>query len=238
MTARTDRFLASGLLLSVRHHVMPFKEATMKTTLKHLYAATAISLVFLHGCSSAPTAKSLAKEEAQLDQQRREAAQTEAEKAIDAMPSWATATPRPDSTGIFAIGIGESDKLPLAMKKAQLQAEYALAKNLQQELAGNERMLQQDSNGSASGQYDSIITSLVDYVSVVGCEEVKRQTVAVNGRFQTYILLKMPYEAFNQALQAKKAQTRDNQLQQAYNRLERQLEQRRRTVTAGNATHP
>jgi hypothetical protein len=97
-------------------------------------------------------------------------------------------------------------------------------------------MIQQDNNGSASGQYDSVITSLVDYVSVVGCEEVKRDTVAINGRFQTYILLKMPYEAFNQALQAKKQQTRDSQMQQAYNRLERQLEQRRQAAVPAGTT--
>lgn len=202
----------------------------MNTLLKPLFAASAFSIILLQGCSSSPSATGLAKQEAHLDQKRRETAQLQAEKAIDAMPAWAQATPRPDSTGIFALGIGESDKLPLALKKAQLQAEYALAKNLQQELAGNERMIQQDNNGSASGQYDSVITSLVDYVSVVGCEEVKRDTVAINGRFQTYILLKMPYEAFNQALQAKKQQTRDSQMQQAYNRLERQLEQRRQAA--------
>lgn len=207
----------------------------MNTLLTPLLAVSAFSLLLLQGCSSTPGATGLAKEEARLDQKRRESAQVQAEKAIDTMPDWAQATPRPDSNGIYALGIGDSDTLPMSLKKAQLQAEYALAKNLQQELAGSERMLQQDSNGRASGQFDSIITSLVDYVSVVGCEEVKRQTVAVGGRFQTYILLKMPYEAFNQALQAKKRQANDRQLQQAYDRLGAQLEQHRRlnTATAG-----
>ncbi len=203
----------------------------MKSTLKRFYALTALGIILLEGCSSVP-ATQVAREEAHIDKKRREYAQQQAEKALDTMPDWAQATPRPDSSGIYALGIGDSDTLPMSLKKAQLQAEYALAKNLQQELAGSERMLQQDSNGRASGQFDSIITSLVDYVSVVGCEEVKRQTVAVDGRFQTYILLKMPYETFNQALQAKKKQANDRQLQQAYDRLGAQLEQHRRLNTA------
>lgn len=203
----------------------------MKSTLKRFYALTALGIILLEGCSSVP-ATQVAREEAHIDKKRREYAQQQAEKALDTMPDWAQATPRPDSSGIYALGIGDSDTLPMSLKKAQLQAEYALAKNLQQELAGSERMLQQDSNGRASGQFDSIITSLVDYVSVVGCEEVKRQTVAVDGRFQTYILLKMPYETFNQALQAKKRQANDRQLQQAYDRLGAQLEQHRHLNSA------
>ena len=94
----------------------------MNTLLKPLFAASAFSIILLQGCSSSPSATGLAKQEAHLDQKRRETAQLQAEKAIDAMPAWAQATPRPDSTGIFALGIGESDKLPLALKKAQLQA--------------------------------------------------------------------------------------------------------------------
>ena len=203
----------------------------MKSTLKRFYALAALGVIILEGCSSVP-ATQMAREEAHIDKKRRETAQHQAEKALDVMPDWVQATPRPDSNGIYALGIGDSDTLPMSLKKAQLQAEYALAKNLQQELAGSERMLQQDSNGRASGQFDSIITSLVDYVSVVGCEEVKRQTVAVDGRFQTYILLKMPYETFNQALQAKKRQANDRQLQQAYDRLGAQLEQHRRLNSA------
>jgi hypothetical protein len=45
------------------------------------------------------------------------------------MPSWAANVPRPDGTGVYALGIAESDKVQIAIKKAQLQAQYGLPKS-------------------------------------------------------------------------------------------------------------
>lgn len=55
---------------------------------------------------------------------------------IDALPKWVTQTHAPDSVGIYAIGMGESIDLSLAIKKARLDAEFNLAKNYAQELSG------------------------------------------------------------------------------------------------------
>jgi hypothetical protein len=185
-----------------------------------------IACLISAGCSSTPTSKSIVKEQLQIENQRREAAQQQAEKTIDAIPSWAITVPRPDQTGVYALGIAESDKVQIAIKKAHLQAQYGLAKLFNQELAGSEQSMQQDAGANSSSNYQSLIQSLVNYVSVVGFEVVKQEVKAVNGEFQAYTLLKLPYAEFNKALQNQKQQTQNVQMKQAFKELEQRLQQR------------
>lgn len=189
------------------------------------------ALILLSACSSNPTSRQLVKEQLQIEKTRQQAAQKQAENTIDAMPSWAAVVPRPDSTGVYALGIADSDKVQLALKKAQLQAEYGLAKQFNQELAGSERSMQQDAGANSSSQYQSLIQSLVSYVPVVGFEVVKQEVKAVNGQFQAYMLLKLPYAEFNKALQNQKQQNQNVQMRQAFNDLELRLQQRQREKT-------
>ncbi len=185
-----------------------------------------IACLLSSGCSSTPTSKSIVKEQLHIENQRREAAQQQAEKTIDAIPSWAITVPRPDQTGVYALGIAESDKVQIAIKKAHLQAQYGLAKLFNQELAGSEQSMQQDAGANSSSNYQSLIQSLVNYVSVVGFEVVKQEVKAVNGEFQAYTLLKLPYAEFNKALQNQKQQTQNVQMKQAFKELEQRLQQR------------
>ena len=189
-------------------------------------AAVAIMAYVVTGCSTTPDSKSLAKEQLHIEKQRREAAQHQAEKTIDAIPAWAMTAPRPDHTGVYALGVAESDKVQIAIKKAQLQAQYGLAKIYNQELAGSEQAMQQDAGANSSSYYQSLIQSLVNYVSVVGFEVVKQEVKAVNGEFQAYTLLKLPYAEFNMALQSQKQQTQNNDTKQAFADLEQRLQQR------------
>lgn len=185
-----------------------------------------IACLLSAGCSSTPTSKSIVKEQLHIENQRREAAQQQAEKTIDAIPSWAITVPRPDQTGVYALGIAESDKVQIAIKKAHLQAQYGLAKLFNQELAGSEQSMQQDAGANSSSNYQSLIQSLVNYVSVVGFEVVKQEVKAVNGEFQAYTLLKLPYAEFNKALQNQQQQTQNVQMKQAFKELEQRLQQR------------
>jgi len=194
---------------------------------KKLSAIAAIAYVLTTtGCSTTPDSKSIVKEQLHIEKQRREVAQQQAEKTIDAMPSWAANVPRPDGTGVYALGIAESDKVQIALKKAQLQAEYGLAKLYNQELSGSEQAMQQDAGASSASNYQSLIQSLVNYVSVVGFEVVKQDVKAVNGEFQAYILLKLPYAEFNKALQSKRNQAQTVEMKQAFTELEQRLQQR------------
>lgn len=176
-------------------------------------------------CSSTPH-KSLAKEQFQSEKQRQKVAQNHTEDTLDVMPSWALSVPRPDNTGVYAVGIAESDKVQIALKKAHLQAQYGLAKLFNQELAGSEQAMQQDAGAASSSHYQSLIQSLVNYVSVVGFEVVKQDVRAVNGEFQAYTLLKLPYAEFNKALQSNKQQAQSMDVKQAFAELEYRLQQR------------
>jgi hypothetical protein len=113
------------------------------------------------------------------------------------------------------VGVAESDKVQIAIKKAQLQAQYGLAKIFNQELAGSEQMMQQDAGAGSSSSYQSLIQSLVNYVPIVGFEVVKQEVKAVNGEFQAYTLLKLPYAEFNKALQSQKQQAQNTDMKQA-----------------------
>ncbi|HMV60772.1 MAG TPA: hypothetical protein PKL69_02510 [Agitococcus sp.] len=186
---------------------------------------TLLTCSLFTACSSTPTNKSLVKEQLSIEKQRRNAAQDLAEQTLDTMPSWAMTAPRPDNTGVYAVGVAESDKVQIAIKKAQLQAQYGLAKIFNQELAGSEQMMQQDAGAGSSSSYQSLIQSLVNYVPVVGFEVVKQEVKAVNGEFQAYTLLKLPYVEFNKALQSQKQQAQNTDMKQAFADLERRLQQ-------------
>ena len=186
---------------------------------------TLLTTTLFTACSSTPTNKSLVKEQLSIEKQRRNVAQDLAEQSLDAMPSWAMTAPRPDNTGVYAVGVAESDKVQIAIKKAQLQAQYGLAKIFNQELAGSEQMMQQDAGAGSISRYQSLIQSLVNYVPVVGFEVVKQEVKAVNGEFQAYTLLKLPYAEFNKALQSQKQQAQNTDMKQAFAELERRLQQ-------------
>lgn len=184
-----------------------------------------LTTTLITACSTMPDNKSLVKEQLSIEKQRRNAAQDLAEQTLDTMPSWAMTAPRPDNTGVYAVGVAESDKVQIAIKKAQLQAQYGLAKIFNQELAGSEQMMQQDAGAGSSSSYQSLIQSLVNYVPVVGFEVVKQEVKAVNGEFQAYTLLKLPYAEFNKALQSQKQQAQNTDMKQAFADLERRLQQ-------------
>ena len=189
----------------------------------------------LHGCASQKAANELAAEQAKAskiqlkaDNQRQNIAQEKAQNTLEQFPSWALQVPAPDATGVYAIGIGDSDKVPIAIKKAQLEAEYGLAKLYNQELAGGERSSQQDNGNGSSSQYTALISKLVDYVPVVGFQIIKQDIKAIDGKFNAFILMKLPYEEFNKVLQQQKQKSQGAQDKAVFDDLEKRLELRRK----------
>lgn len=189
----------------------------------------------LHGCASQKAANELAAEQAKAskiqlkaDNQRQNIAQEKAQNTLEQFPSWALQVPAPDATGVYAIGIGDSDKVPIAIKKAQLEAEYGLAKLYNQELAGSERSSQQDNGNGSSSQYTALISKLVDYVPVVGFQIIKQDIKAIDGKFNAFILMKLPYEEFNKVLQQQKQKAQSAQDKAVFDDLEKRLELRRK----------
>lgn len=194
--------------------------------------------VLMSGCSSAPTREQLAKDDvraaeirAKAEDEKRALVQKRMEAEIGHVPEWVLKQPRPDDTGVYAVGISESDKMRVAIHKAVLEAEFGLAKIFNQELSGSERSYSQDSNSRVSQeQYTVLIDKLVSQVPLVGFEVVNQEVKAMDGKFNAYVLVKLPYAQFNHVLQDQRSKTEDKTIVRAFDNLEQRLNQRRQQI--------
>jgi len=187
----------------------------------------------LQACSSAPTSKDIAKDEAaaavvraQAEAERTQKEQKQAERHMDAVPSWALAPPRPDAEGFYAVGMSESSKLDLALKKATLQAEFQLAKSYRAVISGNERQFQRDQGGrgGVSERYTQLIDQLVDRVPLGGYEVVKREVKTLDGQYHSFVLLRLSYDQFNKVLASEKKAKADASMDEQFAELETRLD--------------
>lgn len=194
--------------------------------------------VLMSGCSSAPSKEGLAKDDvraaevrAKAEEEKRALVQKRMEAEISQVPEWALKQPRPDESGVYAVGISESDKINVAIHKATLEAEFGLAKNFNQELSGSERLYAQDNNSRVGkDQYTALIDKLVSQVPVVGFEVVNQEVKALDGKYNVYVMLKLPYAQFNRVLQEQRSKTEDRTIAKAFDDLERRLVQRRQQI--------
>lgn len=168
-----------------------------------------------------------AKEERIATQTERE--QEAREEQIDGAPDWFLAPPDSDATGFFGVGYAQSKSMGHALKSAKLQAEFSLAKMYKQELSGSERAFERgDSDGNVSSQTTFLIDKIVDAVPVVGYSVIEQKMWPINGKFETFVLLKLPYDEFNKVLAAQRAQTLDKTVLASFDDLERRLADRRK----------
>lgn len=146
---------------------------------------------------------------------------------IDAIPSWVLSPPQPDSQAVYAVGIGESDTLQISIKKAMLEAEFGLAKKLRQELAGSERQYTTDDSNKSVNRFEALIDKLVLETPIVGYT-VKQQIVKpMDGKYQTFVLLMLPYDQYNDVLQANRAKETRNDMKAAFSDLEKRLDKKK-----------
>lgn len=193
-----------------------------------------LGLAVLAGCSTSPATK-LAKDDAEAAKIRAETAadqrarqQAQMETNLSKVPLWALQPPAPDDTGVYAVGIGDSNKMRIAMRKAMLDAEFGLAKNINQELSGSERSYTRDENGTVGRQqYTELVDKLVMQVPVVGFEVVKQEIRPIDGAYNAFILLKLPYDQFNRVLQDQRAKADDQTIQKAFDDLQNRINVRR-----------
>lgn len=197
----------------------------------------------LSGCSTSPTIQQLASDEAKAsevrakaDADKRAQEQKRMETAISQVPAWALEQPRPDDTGVYAVGTAESDKMRVAQKKAMLEAEFGLAKIYNQELSGSERSYTQDNNGRVGNeQYTALIDKLVSQVPIIGFEVVRQEIKPIDGKYNAFILVKLPYDQFNRVLKEQRANNNDPAIAKAFDDLERRLNDRRKQLNEGAA---
>ena len=195
--------------------------------------AAAVGLT-LAGCASKPTMEQVVKEQAAAEkvreaEQARRAKQQQAkmEDFVDEIPKWVLEAPKPDATGIYAVGMASSDGLSVSMRKATLEAEFGLAKVYRQEISGAERSLVEERNEKVgTQQFQQVIDKLVARVPIVGYEVVRQEVKPIDGKYHAFMLLKLPYEQFNKVMQEQRAERSDAAATAVFDDLERRVRQR------------
>lgn len=206
--------------------------------LKPCLLVTIIVLSALSGCSSTnnqASTQAVIKQQLEMDKLRRELNQEKLEieqqqrqAEINVMPPWVLAPLPSDNTGFYGIGMAESKSLFFVMKKAKMQAEFELAKQYRQLLSGSERSFERENAaGELQTQTTVLIDKLIDEVPIVGYDVVKQKVIALNGMHTAYVLLKMPYEQYNKALQVQKDNQVDANVVKAFDALQTRLKSRR-----------
>lgn len=186
---------------------------------------TGIALAFaLAGCSSTPTRTDLAIDQANANAVKTNAAQKVAEKTLDNIPDWVINPPKSDALGVYGVGIGQSKKLDVSMKKGSLNAQYELAKSFGQVLSGNERNYTKDSSLGSTDDFTQLIDSIVAKVPVNGYEVVENKVVAMNGEYTNYTLLHLTYDQFGKGLSATKQESTTQKIKEEFNDLYERLE--------------
>lgn len=180
----------------------------------------------LTGCSSNPTNQDIVKEELEVQEIRAEAVanakelqQEKMEEEMASLPDWVVEPPRTDGTGFYGVGTASDRDLVTSMRKAELQAKYSLASTMKSELSGEDIM-----SGSGEGDYRYIINNFVNKVELTGTETVKRVVKPIDGQYKSHILIKLPFDQFNEVLrnQAKTVDTKT--LEESYDRLMKKVE--------------
>lgn len=193
--------------------------------MKSRYMITAVGIVLLAGCASNEPRNALEAEK--LQQKVMDARNEKIDEHIDSLPKWVVSPPKPDGKGMYAVGTAESDQLQIAINKARLEAEFGLAKLYSQELSGSERIYSTENNGQPINRYQGIIDKLVSEVPVVGFSTEEQEIKAINGKYNVYVLLKLPYDEFNAVLKNRKNRETAQDMVEAFDELERRLDKRK-----------
>src|SRR5260221_424382 len=119
-------------IIASEHYIEQSTFSNSEAFMKHLMLP--LIAIALSACSS-PSLEQIAKDQAHAewvrskahdDQMTRKQLQNEA--VLDQVPKWALQAPVPDSSGIYAVGVGKSSDLRTSMRKATRDAEFGLTK--------------------------------------------------------------------------------------------------------------
>ncbi len=187
-----------------------------------------LAALMLAACASPQTRlandlQDLAEARREAEEEEREAAQKVAKRALKQFPDWALMTPPADSRGFYGVGMAHSGAVPTAIKMSQLEAQYAHAKQLNAELAGGERVAHVDRDAMTSTRYTNLVDLLVDWTPVIGFETVKSEVLPIDGTYHSFVLLHLPYDAFNRVVQDRLQRAEDARSRMQFEDLHRRL---------------
>lgn len=202
--------------------------------MKHLKVALlSVALITgAMGCSSSydPSEQLEAQHEAQLllEELKAERAAIQAAKKrekIEQLPDWYLEPPKNDGYGVYGIGVGESSKYAIAMKRGKLAAEFAAAQQMSSELSGLVKSYSSDSQESINDSYSETIEKLVSGVAVVGYTVVKSELIEMGNKYHSYYLIHLPYNEFNKALKQSEITAESAEISLAFKELERKVKE-------------
>lgn len=193
----------------------------------------AATVVFaLAGCSSAPDRTEIVQDQLEAEQMKADTAQDKAEIKLASVPDWVLNPPQSDASGVYGVGIGESRKLNVAIKKAGLNAQYELAKGFGQELAGNEKSYTKDGSAGSVDDYVQLIDSIVNTVPINGYEVVESDVAIIAGKYTSYKLLRLTYEQFEKGMNSVKTASTEQKIKNEFNDLHKRLDKLKNEKTA------
>ncbi|MCU8010218.1 hypothetical protein [Shewanella sp. SM87] len=156
----------------------------------------AVSFITLSGCSSNPVA-----DYADAQNELIEAKTEQMKVSVSNAPDWFLNPPMSNNDGVYATAMGQADNLMMARNIANLNAEYAIAKTVSQEVSGRERQNTEVRNGRTNQSNDETIVKLVNKAKVVGYNHVNTTVQVENGKYVVYMLLHLPYEKLERMIE-------------------------------------
>ncbi len=204
-----------------------------KPTITLSATAGAIALLLV-GCSG-PSMKDIAEDRIEADkvvedaaEERRERQQERNEDYLGEVPSWAMEPPTEDPSYIYAVGMADSAKMPLALRQAKLVGDFNLAQEIKQELSGMEKQYASETNtATPQSQYTLVVDRFVERVHLQGQEVIHQEVIPIDGRYHAFLLLRMPIENLIAAAEDAKGREVQQSAQAAYDGLQERLEKRR-----------
>jgi hypothetical protein len=131
-------------------------------------------------------------------------------ETLNDVPEWFLTPPISDATGVYATATASSSDLQYARELAIFQAEYSIAKTINNEVSGKERLHRSQSAGGFKSTADQTVVKRVAGADVLGYRIVSQEYRIQNGQYASYVLLHMPYE-----MQQQMIENRDNNFQKA-----------------------
>lgn len=184
----------------------------MKT--QHKLTIVALSVLALSACSSNPVSDYVEAQQELVEQKNEQM-----NDAIEEAPEWFLNPPSSNGDGVYATAMGRADNLMAARNIANLNAEYAIAKTVSQEVSGRERQNTEVRNGRTNQSNDETIVKLVNRAKVVGYNHVNTQVRVENGLYVVYMLLHLPYDKLERMIELNE-RSFEERSQKAYSEVE------------------
>lgn len=162
---------------------------------KLLFLSTSL---MMSACATSPVDDYLAAQEQSVKNKTVQMSET-----LSNVPDWFLTPPISDAAGVYATAMASSGDLQYARELAIFQAEYSIAKTINNAVSGKERLHRSQSAGGFRSTADQTVVKKVAGADVLGYRIVSQEFRIENGLYASYVLIHMPYEIQQQMIENK-----------------------------------